>query len=124
MFALAFLAVSLPKVYGTTNTETRYMSSTVVASEWYNFTTTQTSSEVDESLTSSGGSSYLGIRVYLGHADGTRTEITSGTAVAIVHVSGTSSFSATWSCPQTACNSSDGIQIWVYDAATCHNTLC
>jgi len=58
---------------------------------------------------------YWGIRVWKREADGTETEVTAGTPVAVVsRTSGSGVQSATWDCPQTALNSDDAVVVRVY----------
>ncbi len=61
---------------------------------------------------------YVGIRVWKRTSDGTETEITSGSAVAIASLaSGISAYvqkSATWDCPQTSLASTDAIIVRIY----------
>jgi len=60
---------------------------------------------------------YYGIRVYRYLQDGSTVEITGGSAVAIASLAHdadlTTTISATWSCPQTALNLTDRIQVWL-----------
>jgi hypothetical protein len=61
---------------------------------------------------------YLGIRAYVLHADGTKTELTGGSPAAVITISVTESlpkaYSATWNCPQTSLASTDAILVEVY----------
>jgi len=62
---------------------------------------------------------YWGIRVWKRAADGTETEITSGSPVAIATLptprrTGTYTVSASWNCPQTSLSSTDSIVVRVY----------
>jgi len=61
---------------------------------------------------------YVGIRVFKVASDGTETEITSGTPVAVISWSGNDSNwhteSATWLCPETVLVSTDKIRVKTY----------
>jgi hypothetical protein len=57
---------------------------------------------------------YLGIRVYVVHADATTTEITAGTPVAIASGNSAGLKSATWDCPLTVILATDKIRVVVY----------
>jgi len=56
---------------------------------------------------------YLGVRVYVVHADLSTTELTSGVS-AIVSLSATGNTYATWDCPQTSLVATDKIRVVVY----------
>lgn len=116
--------------------ETRYMRSDsadvsvslVTYTRKLGLTQTSTYESHTRSRSGSGYTAQWGIRVYVRHADGSLTELTSGTPVAVVQRSsaGSGLQSATWSCPQTALSSTDRIfiqlcvrwidQSWVTDA--------
>jgi hypothetical protein len=61
---------------------------------------------------------YIGIRVWIQHSDGSYTEVTSGTPVAQCNPNplptGTSHYSETWACPQTSMVSTDSVLVRVY----------
>jgi hypothetical protein len=63
-----------------------------------------------------GATLTTGIRVWKRSAAGTETEITAGTAIALVNHAATSTveLSATWNCPTTAMASTDSVVIRVY----------
>jgi len=99
--------------------ETRYMRSDIDSGSIYKLGTSQTSSSLAVLIGSgTSGIVYVGIRVYVQHADGSKTEITSGSAVAIVSmgtgVGYTTTLSATWACPQISLASTDKILVEVY----------
>lgn len=111
---------AIPQVYATT--ENRYFKNakhTVNGLNTWQFATDQTGTSYTES---ESRSTYytgcnVGIRVWVRHADGTETEITSGTPVAQVSVAAGESHvlkSAMWNCPQTSLASTDAIVVRVY----------
>jgi hypothetical protein len=59
---------------------------------------------------------YLGVRVYVLHADGTKTELTSGVSAVVSLPAATTpqAVSANWSCPQTILAPTDAIYVEVY----------
>jgi len=118
LFWLIFMIIG--PAYATS--ETRYMTaniSTVNTLYAYNLETSQSSNHLTTSYTRTGSTSYVcywGIRVWKIASDGTETEITSGTPVAVVSRStnGQGIQSATWNAPQTALASTDAIVIRIY----------
>jgi len=62
-------------------------------------------------------STSIGIRVWVRHSDGTETEVTAGSPVAISSLPTGSSItttSSTWNCPQTSLAETDSIVVRVY----------
>jgi len=100
--------------------ETRYLRSdqhTVNGLTAYVLGTSQTTSFLSRTQTFSGSPTVeWGIRVWRRAADGTETEVTSGTPVAVVSraYDGSGLQSATWNCPQTSMADTDAIVVRVY----------
>lgn len=109
--------------------ETRYLSTqgyTLNGLSGYLLRITNTTDGLGSAITTSGVpvTVYLGIRVWKRAADGTETEITAGTAIALVSASNTANLSATWAAVFTALNPTDGIVVRVYgDTFTPPTTL-
>lgn len=100
--------------------ETRYLRSdtrTVDGETFYRLETSQsTASTFYRDAVSGDYTVYWGIRVWKRSADGTETEITGGSPVAVVSL-GTiveGIFSATWNCPGTSLSSTDAIVVRWY----------
>jgi len=77
----------------------------------------QSSSSASYSYQYSGEvTGYWGVRVFVRHEDGSETEITGGSAVAVVSRSsdGSGLQSATWNCPETSLAETDAIVVRVY----------
>lgn len=109
---------AIPQVCATT--ETRYMRSdqhTVNGLTAYRLDLTQSDSWIGRTLHHSASYSVpnIGIRVWKRQADGTETEITSGTPVAQATMGQTLTYySATWDCPETSLADTDAIVVRVY----------
>jgi len=96
---------------GATNNETRYMRDDNALG------LVQTATGANY-LTGSGGIVYTGFRAWVLHDDNTETELTSGTATAIVNRSGTGQGIQTsaWPCPQTSVLTTDSVRVRVYQS--------
>jgi hypothetical protein len=122
MFAMSLMVFFSPIQTVKATTETRYVNTstqTVNTNTGPAFSTTQGATGGNGQIGVSSESKYLGIRVFVINTTGYYWELTNGTAQAIVLVTGTSSFSATWSCPQTTVNTTtDNLVISVYYGAS------
>jgi hypothetical protein len=105
---------------GSTNTQTRYMKNanvTVNGLTTYSFNLTQ--STVGASYSSGGGGTvYTGFRAWKRSSAGVETEITVGTATAIVNraATGAGIQTTTWACPATVMAVTDSLVIRVYQS--------
>lgn len=105
--------------------ETRYMRSdqhTVNDLTAYKLGTEQSSTSATECIGLYDGNTYcthyLGIRIWKRAEDGTETEITAGTAVAIASGYDTGLISASWNCPLASLNPTDAIVVRVYSGTS------
>jgi hypothetical protein len=100
--------------------ETRYMRSDtqiINGLTAYKLSTAQSSSYVSiqfDAYDEETFDQYLGVRVWKRATNGSETEISSGTAIAIATGITTALISATWSCPLTSLSLTDAIVVRVY----------
>lgn len=113
LFTYKYVRVYGERAFGTssTYTQTRYFRNDEKLG-------TNQTSPYDSILINAGYASpttqYLGIRIWIVHANTSTTEITFGTAIAIANGQSSALISATWNCPKTNLTRTDKIRVRVY----------
>ena len=101
--------------------ETRYKRSDTVTVDSETFYQLGVEQSTEYSYVDLGNHTYVGIRVFIRHADGSETEITPGSPVAVANYDYDGLHSATWNCPGAGLSPTDRILVRLYSGSSSAN---